>query len=108
MFRTFSDNQKPIFKPQPYRKQNNNLPSTINFNKIGAQPNVLALNTNRPGTPRGEKDSMQMVSCWKFQWPHYTRDCPNKTNGVLHNLQEDPTIEEMDSTPRIYAALDGR
>ena len=39
---------------------------------------------------------------------HYAIDCPDKTNGHLHSLQEDPMVEGTASTPRIYAALDGR
>ena len=26
----------------------------------------------------------------------------------MHNLQEEPTVEDIDGTPWIYAALDGR
>ena len=26
----------------------------------------------------------------------------------MHNLQEEPMVEDIDGTPRIYAALDGR
>ena len=40
--------------------------------------------------------------------PHYAWYCKNKTNGVLHNLQEEPTVEDIVGTPQIYAALDGR
>ena len=41
--------------------------------------------------------------------PHYFgQDCKNKTSGVLHNLQEEPTIEDIPGTPRIYVAFDGR
>ena len=29
-------------------------------------------------------------------------------NKVLHNIQDDPTVEGMASTPTIYAALEGR
>ena len=48
------------------------------------------------------------IKCSKLQGPHYSQDCKNKTNGVLHNLQEEPTIEEIAGTLWIYAALDGR
>ena len=27
-------------------------------------------------------------------------------NGFLHNLQEEPTVEDIAATPRIYVALD--
>ena len=53
----------------------------------------------------GAKDSPLQVSCWKFQGPHYAKYCPNKTNGVLQNLQEYPIVEDMASTHRIYAIL---
>ena len=64
--------------------------------------------TNRPTANGGANVSLLQIKCWKFQGPHYSIDCTNKTNGVLHNLQEYPTVEDMASMPRIYAALDGR
>ena len=48
------------------------------------------------------------IKCWKLQGPHYAIDCKNKTNVFLCNLQEEPTVEDIASTPRIYAALDGQ
>ena len=30
------------------------------------------------------------------------------TDGVLYNLQQEPTVKDIDGTPRIYAALDSR
>ena len=48
------------------------------------------------------------IKCWKCNGPHYAQDCKNKNNEVLHNLQEEPIIEDIAGTPRIYVALDGR
>ena len=104
--RTFSNNRKLDFKPHPYQKHNNIFLSNQNFNKTGAWINVPTPNTNRPVANRGSKASPLWVSCWKFQGPHYTRNYPNKINGVLHNLEEDPTVEDMASMPMIYASLD--
>ena len=67
-----------------------------------------ASNTNRPRTSGGANASPLQIKCWKFQGLHSSRDCTNKTKGVLHNLQEDPMVEDMASTLRIYAALVGR
>ena len=108
MSRKFSDNRKPGFKTHLDRKQNKSIPTNINFNKTCAKRNAPAANTNRLAANGGAKGVLLQVNCWKFKGPHYARDCPNKTDGVLHNLQEDPTIEYMASTPRIYAALDDR
>jgi len=34
------------------------------------------------------------------------QDYKNNTNGVLHNLQEEPMIEDIGGTLQIYASLD--
>ena len=106
--RTFPNSQKPSFKPNLYRKHNNSFPSKRYFNKIGARPNVPSPNTNIPIVNAGSKDASLQLSHWKYQGPYYVRYCPNETSGVLHNLHEYPTLEDMSSTPRIYATLDGQ
>ena len=108
MSRTFSDNHKPGFNPPPYRKQNNNFPTNKNFNQTGTKPYVPAPNANKPAENGGASVALLQIKCWKFQEPHYDRDCKNKTNGVLNKLQEEPTKEDIAKTPWIYAALDGR
>ena len=55
--RSFSKQRKIGSNPHPYKKQNNSFPPNINFNKIGAPPNVLAANANRRATNGGAKDS---------------------------------------------------
>jgi hypothetical protein len=51
------------------------------------------------------------IQCWGCQGNHKYRDCPHK-NGkvrVVHNVQQDETVEDMGSRiPRIYAALDNK
>ena len=108
MSRSSSDNCKPGFNPPPYRKQNNSFPTNRNFNKTCANPNVPTPNTNIPVPNRGTNATPLSIKCWKLQGTHYARYCPNKTNGVLHNLQEEPIVEDMASTPNIYASLDDR
>ena len=39
--------------------------------------------------------------------PHYAWDYKNKTSEVLHNLQEEPTVEDIAGKSWIYVALDG-
>ena len=46
--KNFSDNRKPGFNPQPYRKKNNNFPANKNLNKYGMKPYVPAPNVNNP------------------------------------------------------------
>ena len=57
IFRSFSEQRKIGSKPHPYDKQKNSFPPNINFNKIGAPPNVLAANANRRATNGGAKAS---------------------------------------------------
>ena len=106
--RTFSDNRKLGFNPPPYRKENNSFPANKNFNKTGTKPNVPTPNANRSTANGGSNVSPMQIKCWKCQGPHYAQDCKNNTNGVLHNSQEEPRVEDIAGTPRIYAALDGR
>ena len=65
-------------------------------------------NTNRPTANEGARVALLQDNCWKCQGPHYAMDFPNKTGGVLHNIQEYLTVEHMVSTLRIYETLDGR
>ena len=71
------------------------------------KPYVPAPNGNKQ-VASGANATPLVIKCWKCNGTHYARDCKNKTNGVLHNLQEEPTIEDIAGTPQIYAALDGR
>ena len=71
-------------------------------------PYVPAPNDNKPAANGGSNVSPLQIKCWKFQGPQYARDCKNKTNGVLHNLQEEPMVEDIAKTAQIYASLDGR
>ena len=71
------------------------------------KPYVPPDNVNKP-ISSGAKDILLQIKYRKCSGPHYARDCKNKTNGVLHNLQEEPSVEDITRTPRIYAALDGR
>ena len=77
-----------------------------NFNKTGTNPYVLAPNGNKE-VASGANATPLVIKCWKCNGPHYARDCKNKNNGFFHNLQEEPTIEDIVGNPRIYAALDG-
>ena len=47
------------------------------------------------------------IKWWKCNGSHYAREYKNKNIGVLHSLQEEPTVEDIVGTLRIYAALDG-
>ena len=78
-----------------------------NFNKTSLKPYVPAPNGNNQ-VAIGAKATPLAIKCRKCNRSHYAQDCKNKNNGVLHNLQEEPTIEDIVGTPRIYAALDGR
>ena len=105
--RNFYDNHKTRFNPPLYRKQNNSFPANKNFNKLGTNPYVPTSNTNKPVAVGGANATLIQIKCWKCSRPHYAWDCKNNTNGVLHNLQEEPTIEDIAGTAHIYAALDG-
>ena len=48
------------------------------------------------------------IKWWKCNGLYYAWECKNKNNGILHNLQEVPTTEDIEGTPWIYATLDGR
>ena len=77
-----------------------------NFNKPGKKPYAQAPNGNKK-VASGANATPLAIKCWKCNGMHYARDCKNKNNGVLHNLQEEPTIEDIVGTSWIYAALDG-
>jgi hypothetical protein len=59
----------------------------------------------------GQRPRQMPIQCWGCQGNHKYRDCPHK-NGkvrVVHNVQQDETVEDMGSRiPRIYAALDNK
>ena len=105
-YKNFSDNCKPRCNPQPYRKKNNNFQVNKNFNKPGTKNYVLAANVNRP-IASGANDTPLQIKCQKCGGPHYAKDFKNKKDGVLHNLKEEPNVEDIAGTPQIYAALDG-
>ena len=86
-------------------KQNNSFPPNINFNKLGARPKLVAPNANILAENVGANTSLLQDSYWKCKGGHYTKYCPNKTHGVVPNLSEDPIVEYMASTPRIYEEL---
>ena len=77
-----------------------------NFNKPGTKPYVPAPNGNKQ-VARGANAIPLAIKCWKCNELHYAQECKNKNNGVLHNLQEEPIIEDIVGTQRIYAALYG-
>ena len=104
----FSDNWKPSFNPPAYRKQNNSFPCNKNFNKIGTKSYVPSPNANKPAENEGANVSLLQIKCWKCQGSHYARDSKSNTNGVLHNLKEEPMVEDIAGTPWIYVVLDGR
>ena len=62
----------------------------MNFNKPGMKPYEPTANVNKPVASGANATSLQ-IKCWKCSGPHYARNCKNKTSGVLHNLQEEPT-----------------
>ena len=106
-YKNFFDNYKLGFNPHPYKKHNNSFPTNKKFNKTGTKTCVPAANGKNP-VASGANATLLQIKCWKCTGPHYAQDCKNKTGGVLHNLQEEPTKEEIAGTPWIYAALDGR
>ena len=71
------------------------------------KPYVPASNVKNP-VASGANATLLQIKCWKCSGPHYAQYCKNKTDGVLQNLQEEPTIKDISGTPQIYAALDGR
>ena len=77
-----------------------------NLKKTGTKPYVPAPNGNKQ-VASGANATPLAIKCWKCNGLHYAQDCKNKNNGVLHNLQEEPIIEDIARTPQIYAALDG-
>ena len=105
--KNFSDNCKLGFNPHPYRKSNNSFPTNKDFNKSGTNPYVPAPNVNKL-VASGDNATPLQFKCWKCNGPHYAWDCKNKTSGVLHNLQEEPTVEDIAGTLETYATLDGR
>ena len=78
-----------------------------NFNKTGMKLYALAPNGNKQ-VVSGANATPLVIKCWKCNGPHYARDCKNKNNGLLHDLQEENTVEDIAGTPWIYASLDGR
>ena len=70
------------------------------------KPYVPAPNGNKQ-VASGANATPLAIKCWMCNGPHYAWECKNKNNGVLHNLQEEPTIEDIVRTPQIYATLYG-
>jgi len=64
------------------------------------KPYVLAPNGNKQ-VASGANATPLAIKCCNFNDPHYARNCKNKNNGVLHNLQEELIIEDIAGTPRI-------
>ena len=77
------------------------------FNKTGTKPYVPAPNGNKQ-VASGANDNPLVIKWWKCNGLHYAQECKNKNNGVLHSLQEEPTVEDIAGTPWIYAALNGQ
>ena len=71
------------------------------------KPYVPSPNGNKQ-VASGANATPLATKCSKCNGLHYARYCNKKNNGVLHNLQEEPTIEDVVGTQRIYAALDGK
>ena len=82
---------------QPYRKQNNSFQANKNFNRTGMNPYVLAPNGNNK-VATGANATPLAIKCSKCNGSNYSRYCKNKKNGVLHNLQEEPTVEDIEGT----------
>jgi hypothetical protein len=59
----------------------------------------------------GQRPRQTPIQCWSYQGNHKYRDCPDK-NGkvrVVHNIQQDETVEDMGSRiPGIYASLENK
>ena len=70
------------------------------------KPYVPAANINKPVASGANVTPLQ-IKWWKCSRPHYAWYCKNKTGEVLHNLQEEPIVEDIARTPQIYAVLDG-
>ena len=105
--KNFSNSHKTGLNPQPNINQNNSFQANKNFNRSDTKPYVPSANVNKP-VASGANATPLHIKCWKFNGPHYARDCKNKIGGVLHNLQEESNVQDTAKTPRIYAALDGR
>ena len=82
-----------------YMKQNNSFPANKNFKKSGTKPYVPAPNVIKAVETGGANATLVQIKCWKWSGPHYARYCKNKTNEVLHSLQEEPTVEDIAGTP---------
>ena len=95
-----------ILTPQPYIKKNNIFQANKKFNKSVTKPYVPTPNVNKLVASAANATPLP-IKCWKCSGPHYAQDCKNKTGGVLHRLQEEPTVEDIARTSQIYAELDG-
>ena len=71
------------------------------------KPYVPDVNVNKT-VENAYNDTLLHIKCQKCSGSHYARDCKNKIGGVLHNLQEEPTVEDIAGTLQIYGALDGQ
>ena len=69
----------------------------MNFNKLGTKPYVPDTNINKLVASGANATPLQ-IKCWKCSGTHYARDYKKKTGGILHKLQEEPTIKGIDRT----------
>ena len=67
------------------------------FNKTGMKLYVPGPNGNNK-VASGSNATPLAIKCWKCNGPYYARDCKNENNGVLHNLEEEPTNEDIEGT----------
>jgi hypothetical protein len=90
------DQRKKGTKPPFFRNSPQGKPSF-------REPGMVGIGEQRPRqTP---------IQCWGCQENHKYKDCPHKNDKVrvVHNVQQDETVEDMGSRmPRIYAALNNK
>jgi hypothetical protein len=94
------DQRKKGFKPPFFRN-----------NSQTNQQGQSAQNEHKNSNSFGKRPTQQPVQCWGYGGNHLYRDFPH--NGermrIVHNIQEDKTIEDMGGNmPIIYATLENK